>query len=326
VTGVHLLQPWWLLLALPAAAAWALARRAPVAALRWAPFPLLPEEVVARPPLRARLLFLPGAIEILGVLALLLALARPVERVVTPLPSEGIDIVLVLDASSSMRARDMDRGRSRLDVAKAAAADFVRARPRDRIGLLTFARYPDLRCPPTTDHGSLLRHVESVTAVEGDGPEDATGIGAATARAAAALRDGPARSRVVVLLTDGEETVASEGAPDAIPPAHAGRLCEELGVRAYVVVAGSGAVAPGRPPPDTAPVRRLAAGTGGRLFEAADAAALAAAYREIGALERTDFERESVRLEERFAPLLAAAIALLLLARGLRASVLGVLP
>ena len=85
----------------------------------------------------------------------MLALARPMQRVQMPLETEGIDILLCLDISSSMTANDLDPQLTRLDLAKAAAVEFINGRPNDRIGLIRFARYPDLLCPPTLDHGAL---------------------------------------------------------------------------------------------------------------------------------------------------------------------------
>jgi Ca-activated chloride channel family protein len=325
--GVFLLHPWWLLLALVPAAALLLARRRRPPALRFAPHAFLGGEGAPRPPLRARLHRLPAWLEVAGLLLAVVALARPVQRTVRTVPEEGIDILLVLDTSSSMRAADLAAGRSRLAVARDTAAAFVRGRPGDRIGLVTFARYPDLACPPTPDHAALLRVLAAVAPVAAEGPEDATGIGAAVGRAASILADGGTASRVVVLLTDGEENVALPGTPGGVTPAHAARLCEEIGVRVHGIVAGGGAPAgPGRAAADTGPVRRLAERTGGRFFEARDAGALAAVYADIAALERTGFERERQGLAERFPPFLAAAVALLLAGRGLRASVLRVLP
>src|SRR6185295_2846875 len=129
----------------------------------------------------------------------------------------GIDILLCLDVSSSMTTPMARIGSmtgpsrpasdSRLEVARDAAARFIRGRPDDRIGLLSFARYCDLIGPPTLDHAALLERLADVRAVEADGPEDATAIGAAVARAAQALRSSPSQSKLVIVLTDGEENV-----------------------------------------------------------------------------------------------------------------------
>ena len=156
-----------------------------------------------------RLLPLPWLLQIAGMLLLAWAMARPAERVPLPRESKGIDIVLCLDVSSSMKANDLAADRTRLDVAKGAAAGFVAGRREDRIGLVSFARFPDLRCPPTRDHDALGEFLRDLAMVEGDGPEDATGIGAAVARAAQVLQSGAAQAKVIILLTDGEENIAT---------------------------------------------------------------------------------------------------------------------
>jgi Ca-activated chloride channel family protein len=247
-----------------------------------------------------------------------------------PLPpsTDGIDILLCLDASSSMTARDLDAARTRLDVARDAAVRFVSGRPRDRVGLLRFARYPDVVCPLTLDHAALLTFLADVRLVASDGPEDATGIGAAVARAAQLFDMGSAASRVLVLLTDGEETVATTEAPDEIATLHAAQLCERLGVRVYTIAAGVGRAQPGgtRTPLDTAQVEALAQRTGGRFFAASDAASLADIYAEIDALERAPLDEPRFRVEERFGALLAAGALLFLLSRLFDAAFLAVAP
>jgi len=312
-----LANPWFLLLAPLLLLA---LRRRPRRAVLFGPAPLargLPKSW------RVRLLRLPAGLAVLGVLLALLALARPIERVPLPRRSEGIDIMLCLDVSSSMSERDLARGRTRLEVAKAAALEFIRGRPHDRIGLVSFARFPDLRCPPTLDHEALGRILADVALVAGDGPEDATGIGAAVARAAAVLRGG-----VVVLLTDGDENVATTRSPKEIAPVHAGQLARELGVRTYAVTVGSGRRAASGEwvELDARQLRRLAEQTGGRFFAARDAEGLASVYGEIDALEKVEFHEPEYETKERFLPFLAAALALLLAGRVLQLTVLGVLP
>jgi Ca-activated chloride channel family protein len=327
--GLAILHPWILAAALAVPAALLLRRRRRPPALAFAPAALLRGD---GPPLprswRVRLRSLPAVLEVLGVLLAVVALARPVEAVAVPERREGIDVLLCVDVSSSMTALDLDARRTRLEVAKAAAASFVRGRPGDRIGLVAFARYPDLRCPPTLDHDALAEALERTGTVEADGPEDATGIGLAVARSAQALRGEGAKSPVVILLTDGEENVATTEAAGSVAPVHAAQLCERLGVRVYAIAAGSGAAdeAAGRPPVDTAPVERMAARTGGRFYEARDAGALAAVYSEIDALERSRAEEPRREFEERHLPFLAGALALLLAGRILGRTVLEVLP
>jgi len=315
-----------------AAAAWRVRRGAP--ALRFAPAPFLADGVrtpegdgqEAGGPLprtaRTRVAALPRVLTVLGLLALVVALARPTVAEPEPLRVEGLDLLLGLDVSSSMTASDLERGRTRLDVAREAAAAFVRARPHDRLGLLTFARFPDLVCPPTLDHAALLAILARVATVRGEGPEDATGIGTAVARAAQALEGSRARSKVVVLLTDGEENVALATAPGEIAPVHAAQLCATLGVRVYVVAAGGEATA-GRPAVDTTVVADLAQRTGGGFFRAADAEGLAAAYAQIDALERTAVDTPRQVPTDRHGPWLLAAVVLVLLARLLEAQGVG---
>lgn len=325
LTGCVLLEPWWLLLALLLPTALLRARRRGEPSVTFAPGPVaddLPRSW------RSRLVRLPEACTALGLASLLTALARPVERVELPLATRGIDIVLCLDASSSMAANDMAPQRTRLDLARDAAIRFVRDRPGDRIGLVRFARFPDVLCPPTLDHPALERFLTELGPVEADSGEDLTGIGTAVGRAAQVLHHGLARSKVVVLLTDGEENVATEETPEEIGPLAAARLCEELGVRVYSIAAGIGKrAADGQLTPlDTSQIRALAERTGGRFFAARDAAAIADVYATIDGLEQTEFEEPRYELLERFLPWLCVGALLVLLARLARATVFEVLP
>ncbi len=338
LTGLFLLDPWMLLWALlvPAALLSRWYRGSP--AVRFAPGEFLlrvtgqfSETGIDRgvpSPWRVRLLPLPRLLQVLGLLLLVLALARPARLEPLPLKTEGIDILLCLDVSSSMSADDMDFRRTRLEVAADAAERFIDGRPDDRIGLVSFARYPDLLCPPTLDHAALVEILRDVTMVESDGPEDATGIGAAVARAAQILAAGPAESRVVILLTDGEENVASAEAPEEIAPLHAAQLCQDLRVRVYTIVAGVGRAdrQGGFVPLDTRQVQQLAERTGARFYQAANAGAVTSVYADIDLLEKVEIEEPRFRVEERFLPFLLAAVALLLAGRGLQSSLFEVLP
>lgn len=279
---------------------------------------------------RTRLWRLPGILCAGGLVLLLVALARPSARASEPLRTEGIDLLLAVDVSSSMTARDGDGTRTRLEVAQQAAAHFIARRPADRIGLLAFARFPELLCPPTRDHQVLQTLLASLKPVASDGPEDATGVGAAAARAAEALGSARTGSRVVILLTDGEENVALKGAPGEIAPAHAAQLAEQLGVRIHGIAVGGDARGAGRPAPefahDLAPFGAMVARTGGTLYQAQDARALEAVYATLDRLERAPIEEPRVFLEDRHTPFLLAALALLLLGRLLAAGPLALLP
>ena len=265
LTGLMPLDPWLLWVGALVAVAIGVRRWRGAPAVSFAPSPF-----VDRVPRswRVRLLPLPRVLEALGLLLVVFALARPVHRVELPREAEGIDILLCLDVSSSMAADDMDQRRTRLQVAKDAAAQFIAGRPDDRIGLVGFARYPDLLCPLTLDHRALERFLAEMELVESDGLEDRTGIGTAVARAAQVLRGSLAKSKVVILLTDGEENVATAETPDEIGPLLAGRLCEELRVRVYTIAAGIGRRSRSGEfvALDTTQVRRLAERTGARSF------------------------------------------------------------
>ena len=313
----------WLLLAIPTV--WLWRRRLGRPAVSFAPHEFARD---LPPTWRTRLAAVPFTLESLGLALVVVALARPIERVPLPAADSGIDVVLCLDVSSSMAATDMDPARTRLDVSTAAARKFVAARPHDRIGLVRFARFPDVLCPPTLDHRALVTILDGVALVAHDGPEDLTGIGTAVARAAGILRHSDAKSKVIVLLTDGEENVATADTPDAIGPVKAARLCTEFGVRVYAIAAGIGTRGVGDAwrPIDTGQIGELARATGGRLFEARDATAMDAVYASIDVLEKVGFEEPRYAVEERFLGCLLAALALLVLGRGLEGTVQGVLP
>ncbi len=321
--GLALQEPWFLLLlCLLPLAFWLRARRGEPS-VTFAPAPLLglgdhdTKEPLPRG-LRARLRHLPLVLHALGLLLAIVALSRPVHRTPLPRQAEGIDILLCLDVSSSMGATDLDRSRTRLEVVRQAALAFVQGRPEDRIGLLTFARYPDLRCPPTLDHQALAEFLRLVQMVPADGAEDATGIGTAAARAAQILQSAPGRSRIAILLSDGSENVASAQAPDEIAPLHAAQLCQQLGLRVYTITAGDG--------PEPAELKELASRTGGRSFQARDSGAVQQVYAAIDRLEKTALAEERHLTDERFLPFLLLGIALVVLGRLLGASVLGVGP
>lgn len=303
-------EPWMLALALLIPVALARHRRLGDAAILFSPSRFL------QPPLpqsrRAPWLQVARGLSWIGLLLAVLALARPAERALLPQRSLGLEMVICLDASSSMAARDLDEARTRLEVAQAAAAQFVAGRAADRIGLIRFARWPDFLCPPTLDHAALQASLQAVRMVERDGPEDLTGIGAAVARAAEVLERSSARSRLIILLTDGAETVATAAATEAIRPEEAAEFARAAGIRIYPVLIGSeGAGA--------ATAQGLAQGSGGQSFTAADADAMAAVFAAIDQLEKSELSEPRYRYADRFMPVLIAALACLVLGRLLRA-------
>ncbi len=246
--------------------------------------------------LRQRISWVPNALNGSALFLVVFALARPLEGdVETSTETEGVDIALVLDRSSSMEADDLEAGRTRLDVVKDVVADFAERRmtdhegASDNIALFSFARYPQQLCPFTLDVEAVkgfLGEVELVTHRE----EDGTGIGIALAKAVAVLRESEAKSRVVVILTDGENNLPQ------IPPGEAGDMAAEEGIRVYTVFAGRYVYDPfGRRMRseqliDTTELKRIAQLTDGKFFRARDKEGLEAAYAEIEALEKTPLE------------------------------------
>lgn len=259
----------------------------------------------------------------LGQFLMAAALARPVVTTALPLEVKGLDVMLVLDVSSSMNADDLARGRTRLDVSKGAAQAFVEGRPDDRIGLVTFARYSDLRCPPTLDHVALDEFLADVVPVENEGPEDATAIGAALGEAATLLSADSDAARVVILLTDGEENVATAQTPSEIAPLHAAQLCLDAEIRVHAIAAGpeEGAAAV-----DTTDLEAVAKKTGGRFFRARDREALERVYEEIDTLETSTFAAPRYQTEDRFLGVLLLGLAVYVVGRILRAARPGTLP
>jgi Ca-activated chloride channel family protein len=322
--GWTLAQPGWLWLA-PALLLAAVRRWRALPRARFAAQALLAEpEAPGLPRLpatwRARTWWLPGACQAAALACVLVAMSAPVERVPAPPSPPARDVLLCLDVSSSMAATDLAPDRTRLQVGVEVAARFVRARAQDRVGFVAFARYADLRCPLTRDHDAVAELLQSLQLVANQGPEDATAIGAAVARAAATLRRSPVPGRVIVVVTDGEENVATAQAPDEIAPLHAAQLCAQAGIRVHAIVVGRGnQKADGSLQAlDTTAVQQLAATTGGRFFIAGDATALAAVYAAIDALEAVPVAPPGVRTIARFPVALGLALAWWLLARSLQ--------
>ena len=230
--------------------------------------------------------------------------------------SEGINIVLAIDLSSSMLAQDF-QPQNRLEVAKDVVKRFIAARTSDRIGVVAFAAEALTQVPLTTDYPVVNAAVDNLAAGQ---LEDGTAIGTAIATAANRLRDAPGRSRVIILLTDGENNRGS------IDPRTAAKAAAVFGIKVYTVGVGTEGMAP-------VPVGRglfglryenrlvridepllgdIAKMTGGRYFRARDAAALERIYQEIDQLEREPVRTRSyVRYTELFRwPLYLAALAL----------------
>lgn len=278
--------------------------------------------------LAARLRGLPFLLRLLACALVIVALARPQQRNARiERSAEGLDILLVLDTSDSMRAMDFQP--NRFESARTVAAEFVRGRISDRIGLVVFAAEAYTQAPLTLDYPFLLAMLREVqVGTLGDG----TAIGTALATAVNRLKGSRAVSKVVILLTDGQNNRGE------IDPLTAAEVAQALGVRVYAIGVGTRGMAPfpsgGFLGPQMVPVEideetlgRVAERTGGRYFRATDEQALRSIYAEIGALEKTRVdERLYTDVAELFPWFLWPALLLLLLERLLAATRLRTFP
>ncbi|WP_053334429.1 VWA domain-containing protein [Gemmatimonas phototrophica] len=256
-------------------------------------------------------------LRMLAIAGVILAVAQPrsgarAERV----NSDGIDIALTVDISSSMLAEDF-QPQNRMEVAREKLKRFVLGRKTDRVGLIAFSGEALTQVPLTTDYPVVLAAIDNLQVGQ---LEDGTAIGTAIATAANRLRNSPGRSRVMVLLTDGENNRG------AIDPRTAAQAAGTFGIRIYTIGVGSEGMAPvpvgrglfglryeNRPVKIDEPLlTEIASSTGGRYFRAKDAAALQAIYEQIDQLERSAVEAKAfIRYTERFRwPLLFGLAAL----------------
>jgi len=254
-----------------------------------------------------------------SIVLCILALARPRKPLTeTNIKTEGIDIMMVMDLSSSMLSQDFDP--DRLDVSKKVAVEFIEARKNDRIGLVVFAGEAFTQCPLTSDHTVLSSFFESLSVGQ---LEDGTAIGMGLATAVNRIKDSKATSRIIILLTDG---VNNSG---YIDPETATQLAEHYHLKVYTIGVGTDGYAPspiGRNPNgdyvfglaevkiDTSLLKDIARRTGGLYFRATDSESLKEIYREIDALEKTEMETTAFqRYTELFRYFLIPGITLLLM-------------
>jgi Ca-activated chloride channel family protein len=242
----------------------------------------------------------------LALLLLVLALARPQSgRAEALVPAEGIDIVLALDTSGSMSETLLGE-QTRLDVARSVLADFVRGRENDRLGLVAFRSQSLVVSPLTLDYDALESLVREVDV---DALPDGTAIGLALADSLNLLRDSRARSRVVILLTDGENNRFE------VEPMQAARIAEALKMRVYTI----GVVDTDSPTLTATNVNeealeRIAEMTGGSYYRATSPETLARIYDDIGRLEKSRVGQERfAAFDERAAYFLIPGLALLAL-------------
>jgi len=266
---------------------------------------------------------IPFAFRCLAIACVIFAVARPrssteLENVTT----EGIDIILALDISTSMDA--MDFKPNRIEAAKKIAIQFVSERPSDRLGLVVFAGESFTQCPLTTDRISLINLMKDV---KSGMITDGTAIGDGLATAVARLKDSDAKSRVVILLTDGENNSGS------VYPLTAAEIAQTYNVRVYTVGIGAKGTASrlvtdpfGTKQVVQVPVSidedlmtQIAEMTGGKYFRATDNTKLLEIYNEINRMEKTKTEVDSFPVyKEEFLPYALAALAFLLLEVALR--------
>lgn len=273
-----------------------------------------------------------AALRALVMVLVVVAIARPqTGQSEYTTHTEGVDILLVLDASGSMQAQDF-KPRNRLHVAKEVVKEFVGRRERDRIGLVAFAAQAVTQCPLTLDYPVLTRLIDEV---EIGMLEDGTAIGVALATAVNRLKESEAKSRVVVLLTDGQNNAGT------IDPTTAAKVAAALGVKVYTIGVGT----KGRAPMpvndpifgkrlvsvevslDEETLTKIAELTDGRYFRATDREELFEIYEQIDELERTRIDTETfVNYTDRYRWLLLPALGLFVIELVLGQSLLRELP
>ncbi|MBN2662365.1 MAG: VWA domain-containing protein [Bacteroidales bacterium] len=256
-------------------------------------------------------------LRILSVILLIVALARPkviIENSTST--TEGISISMAIDISSSMLAQDFDP--NRLEVAKDEAINFISGRPNDRVAVVAFAGESFTQCPLTTDHVTAINLLQDL---ETGIIEDGTAIGLGLANAITRLKDDDAKSKVVILLTDGVNNSGS------IAPLTAADMAASIGIRVYTIGIGNNGTAPF---PVQTPfgiqyqqmevqidenmLQQIADKTGGAYFRATDGEKLSEIYQEIDKLEKTIFSKEeNKQYKDYFMPFLIFALLLIVI-------------
>jgi len=326
-------QVLWLLLLVPAALVWALVERRRRAVLRFSGTTLLARHGRG---LRPYFLWMPPTLRALALLLVVVALARPQQRDsrVKDLSVEGIDIMIALDLSTSMEAADF-RPQNRLHVAKEVLSEFIEGRTNDRIGLVVFSGAAYTQAPLTLDYGVLkevLRQLRTRVL------EDGTAIGDAVATSLNRLRDSDAKSRVVVLITDGDNNAGKISPPDAAA------LAKALHIPVYTILVGKGGKVPfpaGRDifggtawrdveiPINPELLQQMSQETGGEFYRATDREELRQGLNKVlDSLQRSTLMEggATANYTEHFHPLLLWAFVLLALELLIRTTVLRVFP
>ena len=274
-------------------------------------------------------------LRILAFTLIVLVLARPQTHNSWSNKSiEGIDIMLAIDVSTSMLAEDLKP--NRIEAAKQVAAEFIAGRPNDNIGLSIFAGEAFTQCPMTTDHASLLNMLQTVrTDIAARGLiEDGTAIGMGLANAVSRLKESKAKSKVVILLTDGSNNRGD------ISPMTAAEIARSLGIRVYTIGVGTNNVAPYPMPVaggiqyvnipveiDTKTLSEIAAATEGDFYRATNTKELRNIYKEIDQLEKSKLNVKTFsKRYEAYQPFAFAAVLALLLEILLRITIFRRIP
>lgn len=257
----------------------------------------------------------------LALACLIIALARPqLGRSLTRVQASGVDIMLLVDVSRSMLAEDFSIGSqraNRLDAVKQVTEQFIRQRPNDRIGIVAFAGRPYLVSPLTLDHDWLIQNLERIQIGL---VEDGTAIGSAIAAGANRLKDKEAKTKLIVLLTDGDNNAGR------VTPLTAAEAARALGIRIYAIGAGTNGQVPFPVQDrlgnvfyenvtmqfDEAALRQIADVTNGQFFRATDTRSLKQIFADIDKMEKTKVEVEKVAdYRDLFPWLLLAALVFL---------------
>lgn len=284
---------------------------------------------------RTRLVELPTALRIIVFVLIVFTLARPQSHNSWGTKeTEGIDIMLSMDVSTSMLAQDLKP--NRIEAAKNVAAEFISDRESDNIGLTIFAGEAFTQCPMTTDHQSLLNMLMDVRTdlAERGLIQDGTAIGMGLANAVARLKDSKTKSKVVILLTDGSNNMGD------ISPLTAAQIAKSYGIRVYTIAIGSKSLAPYpvnvagsvryvnlRADIDTETLRKIAQMADGNFYRATNTSELKKIYRDIDKLEKTRLNTKNFsKRSENYMPFALAAVIILILDILLRLTVLRRLP
>ena len=281
------------------------------------------------------LIHVPFILDMVAIVLLSLILARPqtTDRW-QDTEIEGIDIMLAVDVSTSMLAEDLKP--NRIEAAKQVASEFINGRPNDNIGLTIFAGEAFTQCPMTVDHAVLLNMFQNVSSdIAAKGIiEDGTAIGMGLANAISRLKDSQAKSKVIILLTDGSNNRGD------VSPMTAAEMAKSFGIRVYTIGVGTNGTAPypvqgafGKQYVNVAVeidenvLRQIAQTANGQYYRATSNSKLKEVYDEIDKLERTKLQvKEFSKNQEEYQPLALALLLSLLLSILLKQTVLRTIP